>query len=304
MIELKITQELCGQRLDKSLHRFMGAAPKTFIYKMIRKKNIVVNGKKAEGSQIVQNGDVVTLYLSDETAQKFMKSAPAVQKRTYNTDLNIIFETNNIIILNKQAGLLTQPDSGQNESLVDLLRQYIKNTAFAPVVVNRLDRNTSGIVLCAKNITSAQILSALIHNRKIDKYYLAVVHGKITQEKTLTGFHLKDKKRNLVKITLQKTQEDSKEVLTKITPLKFDAAKNITLLKIELKTGRSHQIRAHLSSIGHPLVGDKKYGGANAQRQMLHASEITFGEVSAELCEISGKSFTAPLPADMAAFFL
>jgi len=292
MQEIIITQDIAGQRADKFLARYLGAAPKTFIHKMLRKKNIVVNGKRAEGAQILVVGDVMTLYLSDETITKFTKP-----KNISTKPLSIIYEDENIAVINKPANLLTQPNSADSDSVTGRLRHLYGNAAFDAVAVNRLDRNTTGIVLCAKNLRAAQILSKLIHDRQIEKNYMAVAHGEIPNEMLLEGFHAKDETKNLAQIVPRGTI--GRRIATKVTPLKYDAARDVTVLKIGLETGRSHQIRAHLASIGHPLMGDRKYGGKGAARQMLHAHEIVFGEVGDTLKYLSKKYFEAPLPEDM-----
>jgi len=292
MQEIKITKDTCGQRLDKFLARYLNAAPKIFVHKMLRKKNIVVNGKRADGSLILDAGDIVTLYLADATIAKFTKA-----KAAHDGPLNIVFEDENIIIINKPAGLLTQPDSADGDSLTGRLRHHYAYADFAPVAINRLDRNTSGLVLCAKNLPVAQILSSLVHDRRIEKNYLAVAHGEIPHEMQLEGVHTKDVKKNLAKIVPRGTF--GREVVTRVVPIGYCAEKDATLLKIGLETGRSHQIRAHLASIGHPLVGDRKYGGKGAVRQVLHAHEIIFGEVHGVLGYLSGRRFEAPLPEDM-----
>jgi len=295
MQKIVINKNTCGQRLDKFLMRHLGAAPKPFIHKMLRKKNIVVNGVRVECALILNDGDVVMLYLADETIAKFTKSSKSSVGA-----LEIIYKDENIAIVNKPADLLTQPDSANSDSVTGRLRYLYKDAAYVPVVVNRLDRNTTGIVLCAKNHSSAQILSKLIHNRCIKKNYLAVVHGEISREMILEGFYEKDASKKLVQIVPRGTLKQ--KVVTKVEPVEYDAARNVTVLKIGLETGRSHQIRAHLASIGHPLVGDVKYGGKGAARQMLHAQEVVFDEVYGILDYLSGKSFTAPLPKDMVYF--
>ncbi|MCL2376159.1 MAG: RluA family pseudouridine synthase [Defluviitaleaceae bacterium] len=292
MQEIIITQDIAGQRADKFLARYLGAAPKAFIHKMLRKKNIVVNGKRAEGARILLVGDVVTLYLADETIAKFTKV-----KVAHEGPLDVIFDDESIIIVNKPANLLTQPDSADGDSLTGRLRYLYANADFDPVAINRLDRNTTGIVLCARNLSAAQTFSKLVHDRQIEKNYLAVAHGEISREMLLEGLHTKDEAKNLVKIVPRGTL--GSKVVTKVTPMKYDGGRDVTVLKIGLETGRSHQIRAHLASIGHPLVGDWKYGGYGESRQMLHAYEIVFGEVEGGLNYLSGMGFAAPPPDDM-----
>jgi len=299
MQQIKIDANTAGQRLDKFLARHLGTAPRSFIQKMLRKKNITLNGRHAEGSAIIAGGDILTLYLSDETIAKFTKPL-----NTIIGDINIIYQDDNIAVLNKPANLLTQPDSANSDSLVGRLRHRLADSSFAPVAVNRLDRNTTGIVLCAKTLASAQTLSQLIHDRAIIKHYLAIAHGKITQPLRLEGLHIKDADKNLARIVPRGTSCDGvKAAITEIAPIAYNAARNVTTLKVALETGRSHQIRVHMASIGHPLVGDKKYGGKGAKRQMLHAHEVVLEQVEGTLAYLSGKAFVASMPDDMVYFY-
>ena len=285
MQEVVITQNEANQRLDKFLLRYLGKPPKSFVHKMLRKKNITLNGAKADGACMLADGDVVCIYISDET----QKNMAAEQKTYPKGDVEIIFEDEGIIALNKPANLLTQPNEAGGDSLIT--RIYNEDN-FKPVAINRLDQNTTGIVLCAKTLPMAQKLSKMVHDRKIQKIYLAVAMGKIDAEMTLGGAIIKDNKKNISQIVPHGTS--TKEVLTQIVPLGYDAQKDVTTLKIYLHTGRSHQIRAHLQSIGYPIVGDKKYGGIGAKRHLLHAYEAILED---------GRNFVAPLPNDMQKYF-
>ena len=297
--QYKITKSTEGQRLDKFLARCLNVAPKAFIQKMLRKKNIVVNDKRAENSYIIAAGDVITLYFSDETIDKFTKIG------TKNDGVvDVVYEDENILVANKPTNLLTQPDTAESDSLLGRVRSHAKGNDFAPVAVNRLDRNTTGLVLFAKNLMAAQILSRQIHDRLIKKHYIAAVHGKIAKAINLEGYHIKDAAKNKAKIALEDVPREtsSKKAVTKITPVEYNDKLDVTMLKIVLETGRSHQIRAHLAEIGHPLVGDKKYGGKGEGRQMLHAYEVVFGNLDSPLEYLSGKVFKTPTPDDMAKY--
>ncbi|MCL2169552.1 MAG: RluA family pseudouridine synthase [Defluviitaleaceae bacterium] len=272
MLEIVIVQNNAGQRLDKFCARLLSGAPKSFIYKMLRKKNITLNGSRADGARMLEVGDVVRFYLSSETLKKFI-GAPKTYPAGF---VDVIYEDEGLLIANKPAGLLTQPNVAGGDSLIGRLP--------GAAAINRLDRNTSGIVICAKNLPTAQRLSKLMHDRAIEKVYIGVAHGRIAEEMELKGVHVKDEASNTAQIT---GEGEGKAVFTRIVPISHTDA--TTTLLIHLHTGRSHQIRAHLQSIGHPLVGDKKYGGHGAKRQLLHAYQITLPE----------GTFTAPLPADM-----
>jgi len=287
MIKIIIDANNANQRLDKFCLRHLGKPPKSFVHKLLRKRAITLNGGRADGAQMLAIGDVVCFYISEATRAKFatkVKVHPA-------GDVDVVYEDDDIVVLNKPAGLLTQPNEAGGDSLITRLP---KNGGFAPVAVNRLDRNTSGLVLCAKNLPTAQLLSRMMHDRRLSKVYLAVAMGKIEGEMTLDGEIRKDAQKNISQIVPRGTKE-GKDVLTHIVPLMYCAKTDTTALKVHLHTGRSHQIRAHLQSIGHPLMGDKKYGGSGATRQLLHAYELTLPD---------GRRFVAPLPDDMMQFFV
>jgi len=287
MREVTITKNEANQRLDKFCLRYLQKPPKSFVHKMLRKKNITVNGVKADGAQMLAIGDIVRIYLSDETLAKF-----AVEQTTFpKGNVDVVYEDDDIIVLNKPVNLLTQPNEAGGDSLITRLF----DGSVRPIAINRLDRNTSGLVLCAKNLPTAQRLSEMIRNRLVDKIYLAVAMGKIENEMTLDGHIIKDKDKNVSQIVTNVPRGTlAKEVATKIAPIDFNADKNVTLLKIYLHTGRSHQIRAHLQSIGHPLVGDAKYGGSGAKHQLLHAYKMVLD---------NGQEFIAPPPKDMQVYF-
>lgn len=271
-----IDKKIFNQRLDKFLFKFLNAAPKNFIYKMIRKKNILLNSSKATGSEVLKINDEIYLYLSDDTIQKFRKPKIKIKSKH---KVKILFENEDILICDKPAGVLSQPNKKTtNDSLLNrLYNMYNEKTC----ICNRLDRNTSGIVLCAKNFIGAQNLNNLIKNHLVDKYYLTIVKGKITTSGTLENFTSKDKFKNKTKIN--PTQVGTK-IITKYKPLISND--NFSLLEIKLITGKSHQIRLQLSNINHPIIGDQKYGDIKTNLffknkfglnyQLLHAHKIEF----------------------------
>ena len=196
MKEFQITENEAGQRFDKYLAKLLRNAPKSFFYKMLRKKNIKLNGKKADGSEKVTAGDEITLYLADETVESFRKQTPQKAQRTKNTgrksmNIPVIYEDQDILVLNKPVGVLSQKADRDDYSLVEWLEDYLgKDTAqtFRPGICNRLDRNTSGLVVAGKSIHGLQWMNRLFRERNLKKYYLCLVHGAVKGEKSFTGF--------------------------------------------------------------------------------------------------------------------
>ena len=297
-----------GQRLVKLLEAYLKEAPNSFFYKMLRKKNITLNGKKADGTEKLKCGDEIRLFLSDETYEKFAGKVQPKEKFPM-VKLNIVYEDSNVIFINKPAGMLSQKSVPSDVSLNEYLLGYLEKSgqwkqeeskAFRPSVCNRLDRNTSGMVICGKSMAGLQQMAALLKDRSLHKYYLCLVKGVMTESQHLEGYLLKDENSNQVKI-FQKETEGAAHIITEYEPLYTEG--ETTLLKVTLVTGKSHQIRAHLSSIGHPIIGDPKYGDrkVNAffrethgiKNQMLHAWKLTFPELAEPLDNLSEKSFEA-----------
>lgn len=312
-----IEKNEAGQRLDKFLAKYMNEASKSFFYKMMRKKNITLNGKKCEGNEKLAEGDVVKLFLAEDTIEKF--SSIQVQE-VKKVDLDILYEDDEIILVNKPAGMLSQKAKETDESLVEYLIDYLLGSgkltesglrAFRPSVCNRLDRNTSGIVAAGKSLAGLQMLSGVFKDRSIHKYYQCLVSGVIRDVKTVDGWLLKDEKKNQVRILTDVEakrfegkggDEEPKRIRTKYEPIATDG--RFTLLRVTLLTGRSHQIRAHLASLGHPIVGDFKYGGVSkvnpsgrtVKYQLLHSYRLEFPKLAEPFVYLSGRVFEAPLP--------
>ncbi|MDO4273286.1 MAG: RluA family pseudouridine synthase [Eubacteriales bacterium] len=309
MKEFIIKENEAGQRFDKYLAKLLKEAPKSFFYKMMRKKNITLNGKKAAGSEMLCQGDTVKLFLSDETYDKFSGDRK-VQRAV--CPLDIVYEDEDVILINKPAGMLSQPADTDEPSLVEYLIGYLLEKGeltesalrtFKPSVCNRLDRNTSGIVAAGKSLTGLQQLSGLFHDRRVHKFYLCLAKGSIKSEKYIKGYLHKDEKCNKV-VVYENKVEGALPVETRYEPL--GCHENVSLLRVELITGRPHQIRAHLASMGHPLAGDAKYGEKEFNRlyrekyglkhQLLHAYKLEFPKTEGKLERLSGKIFIAPVP--------
>ena len=303
-----------GQRLVKLLGAYLKEAPNSFFYKMLRKKNITLNGKKADGTEKLKCGDEIRLFLSDETYEKFAGKVQPKEKFP-TAKLNIVYEDSNVIFINKPAGMLSQKSVPSDVSLNEYLLGYLEKSgqwkqeeskAFRPSVCNRLDRNTSGLILAGKTVAATQQLSELIAERAVGKYYLTVVKGTVTETERIRGYLIKNERTNRVSIQREQ-QGDAVYIETAYRPL--CAGRGCTLLEVELVTGKSHQIRSHLASIGHPLAGDTKYGDAEFNRrfrekyglkyQLLHSWKAVFPELTGTLSDLSGKTFTAPLPSSV-----
>lgn len=303
-----IFQEDAGQRLDKYLQKYLKQAPKSFLYRMLRKKNIVLNGKKADGSEKLKQGDVIRLYLADETVDKFRG-----EERIYPSwpGLEIVYEDSQVLLVNKPAGMLSQKaapeDVSLNEYLVGYLlerKQVTKDSlaGFTPGVCNRLDRNTSGLVIGAKTLGAAQEMGRLLKERRAGKFYLALAAGNISRGERIRGWLVKDRKNNQVRISKEPSPEGA-PIETVYEPLASSG--RLTLLKVELITGKTHQIRSHLASAGHPLAGDGKYGDPALNRymreryglnhQFLHSWQLTFPCMEAPFEALSQRTFTAGL---------
>lgn len=310
MREIVIEKNEAGQRLDKFLAKYMNEASKSFFYKMMRKKNITLNGKKCEGNEKLAEGDVVKLFLAEDTIEKF--SSVQVQE-VKKVDLDILYEDDEIILVNKPAGMLSQKAKETDESLVEYLIDYLLGSgkltesglrAFRPSVCNRLDRNTSGLVAAGVSLAGLQGMNRIFKDRSIHKYYQCLVKGEVKEKQLITGFLKKDEASNKVEIHSKQTA-DSVPIMTEYVPLKSNG--KVTLLQVTLITGRSHQIRAHLASIGHPILGDFKYGDRRVNErvrsnykitsQMLHSFRLVMPEdLPAPLHYLGKKEFSAPLP--------
>ena len=283
MKEIVINENEAGQRLDKFLGKLLKEAPASFYYKMLRKKNIVLNGKKATGNEKLTAGDSIKLFLSDETFEKFAgkRQTNDLAASVPNIALEIVYEDHDVLAINKPAGMLSQKAKKEDISANEYILQYLLESGtitreslhtFKPSVCNRLDRNTSGILVAGKTLNGLQQMSKAFRERSMEKYYLAIVAGHISKPRRIEGFLKKDEKNNQVTI-LSEPSNDAKPIITEYRPLKLVG--QVTLLEVHLITGRSHQIRAHLASIGHPVIGDTKYGNPRLNREFLKNAGVT-----------------------------
>lgn len=315
MKEFKIAENAAGQRLDRFLGKILPEADTAFLHRMLRKKNITRNDKKAEGSERLAAGDVIRVWLSDETYQKFSGTARREQRFPQWEGLQdaIVFENDCLLALNKPVGMLTQKAAPSDVSVNEYMLGYLaakgeyvpeRPGEFKPGVVNRLDRNTSGLVLAAKCLAVAQALSEQLREKQLRKFYLACVNGEVREAMRLSAFLYKDKTGNRVCIRETKKSAEDREIQTAFRPLAV--RDNLSLLEVELLTGRSHQIRAQLAAIGHPIIGDPKYGNRaensrfmqryGLKHQLLHAYRLRFPTETAALATLSEKTISAAPP--------
>ena len=366
MREITITANDAGRRLDRFLRKYLRNASLGEIYKLIR-KDVKVDGRRRNESYMLNEGEVLTLYVSDEvlsdlTGEKAAgkagsgKARSASQGSKAKRQFRIIYEDDRVLIVSKPYGLLTHGDSHEKKNhLANQVKDYLiekgefdprSEKVFAPAPANRLDRNTTGLVLFGKTSASLKALNEAIREDLTDKYYITIACGVIDKALTLTGSLAKDEHANKVRIFTGSNDAShgdmtsagtadadvkTKDVITEVMPVRHfsvGSEAEVTLTEIKLVTGRSHQIRAHLAGIGHPLAGDAKYAHAvnedavriygtvpatrreinninecfarryRISTQLLHAQRISFAEsgLPEEIEYLAGKSFSAPLP--------
>ncbi len=330
MKEIPITANDAGRRLDRFLRKYLPGASLSEIYKIIR-KDAKVDAKRRSESYILNEGEVLTLYLSDEAFGKFSRGkggsgdGSGTKAQRAKRSFRIVHEDDEVLIVSKPFGLLTHGDSHEKKDhLANQVKDYLiasgsydprSEKVFTPAPANRLDRNTTGIVIFGKTAAAMRELGRVIREDEVRKYYLTIACGVIDDEIQLGGTLIKDEDSNKVTIN----ESGGKDVETIVRPLEilsFGDGLNATLCEVELVTGRSHQIRAHLASIGHPLIGDSKYAGSNGatvnryvrerfglSTQLLHAYRIGFlNSVSGSeaLAHLAGKSFKSEVPARFA----
>ncbi|WKY47180.1 RluA family pseudouridine synthase [Eubacteriaceae bacterium ES3] len=307
MKELTITENESRQRLDRFLQKLLPNASKGFIQKMLRKKNIKLNHSKAEASTLLKVDDCVTLYFSDETFLKFSESPKdnqSLQDPTLTASLDRVYESEHLLVVNKPAGLLTQPDKSGESSLIDQALAYLISTkaynpaneiTFVPACSNRLDRNTSGIVLIPKDFKTLQQVNQSIRERQTRKNYLALVSGLTPDSGSCSHYFEKSAAQNRSSVASTPINDKAQTVLLHYRRLA--AYNNTSLLEIDLKTGRSHQIRVQLSHIGHPIVGDPKYGDAEVNQLFKKNYQLKSQLLHSHTYCLLDQCFTAPIPA-------
>ena len=308
MKEFIITSGESGRRLDKYIMHVLPGAQVSFIYKMLRKKNIVLNGKKASGNEQLCEGDIIRFYLADETFEHF-SGCEEIPVDLSSMMPPVIYEDDDVLMVDKPEGMLSQRAKADDISLNEICLSYVRtldsfdnNDTYTPSICNRLDRNTSGIVTFAKTYRAARVLSEAFRDHTLGKYYKCILAGKV-EPTDLEGYLVKDGKTNTVKIVSEKNAGDF--IKTRITPVRTNG--EISLVDINLVTGKTHQIRAHLASIDHPIIGDPKYGDKvindkyrkeyGIRSQMLVCFRMVFPD-DLELKQIAGKTFEIPLPAE------
>ena len=297
MKSFTVNKSDAGQRLDRLNKKKYPALPNSLMYKEIRKKNIKVNKKRCDAAYTLALGDTVELYLKDDVLQEkkayydFMR-APK--------EIDIIYEDGNLMLINKKAGILCHPDGKEYvNTLISSVKRRLyesgewepENSSFTPALANRLDRNTAGIIIATKNAAALKELNCAIKNRNIEKHYLAAVHGEFKiKSAVLEAYITKDEKKNTVTVFDNETK-NAKKIITKYTVI--DSYGGKSLIDIDLITGRTHQIRAHMAHIGHPLIDDGKYGKESGRfRQALCSYKLIFKGGFNLLSYMTGREFT------------
>lgn len=317
MQNINITANDAGRRLDRFLRKYLPNASLSEIYKIIR-KDIKVDGKRKDESYMLSEGEVLTIYLSDEIFDKLRgEKLSEVKRHKAEKQFHIVYEDSNILIANKPFGLLTHGDYHEKKNhLVNQVKDYLieqgdydphAEKVFSPAPATRLDRNTTGLVIFGKTSPALQGLNLMMKDNMIGKYYLTIVYGGLVEPLNLDGYIVKYERSNRVTV---KSNEGSR-IHTLVEPIEILNYKGqpVTLVEVQLVTGRTHQIRAHLASVGFPIIGDIKYSGNKSvafnkilksdfglSTQLLHAHKLNISKAVEELKYLEGKTFKTELP--------
>lgn len=296
MREVKIAANDAGQRLDKFLTKAFPSLPKSLLYRAIRQKKIKVNRRRAEPNQMLAENDILLLFLPDDLFERGEKRG-ALELSRIKTRLAVVYEDENLLLINKRAGVTVhEDDAGSTDTLLTAMQAYLfgkgeydpaSEASFAPALCNRLDRNTAGIVIAAKNASALREMNALIRERRLEKRYLAAVHGVPSPRQGIyRAYLLKNEKTKTVRIYDENPPRGAKEIATGYRTLK--EKDGLALLEVELLTGRTHQIRAHLAHLGHPLLGDGKYGVNRTDRALGYSHQALASHRLAFPSDLSG----------------
>ena len=308
MVKLIITENEGNQRLDRFLRKYLKRAPLSMIYKLIR-KDVKVNGKRGHEDTVLQAGDSLVIYIPDD---KLAELTAPVKKQKARRSFGIVYEDENVIVVNKPSGLLTHGDSHEKKNtLVNQVCGYLQDKGeynpsvertFAPAPANRLDRNTSGLVIFGKTAEALRELTEIIRDKEnVRKIYMALVAGRMDGAADIDSRLVKNESTNKVRVAPDGEGQSARTIVIGIRP-----GDEMSLVEVNLITGRTHQIRVHLSSAGHPVAGDPKYGSDKLNRrirdkygvtyQLLHAARLEMGELDGSLAYLAGRVFEAPLP--------
>ena len=308
MVKLIITENEGNQRLDRFLRKYLKRAPLSMIYKLIR-KDVKVNGKRGHEDTVLQAGDSLVIYIPDD---KLAELTAPVKKQKARRSFGIVYEDENVIVVNKPSGLLTHGDSHEKKNtLVNQVCGYLQDKGeynpsvertFAPAPANRLDRNTSGLVIFGKTAEALRELTEIIRDKEnVRKIYMALVAGRMDGAADIDSRLVKNESTNKVRVAPDGEGQSARTIVIGIRP-----GDEMRLVEVNLITGRTHQIRVHLSSAGHPVAGDPKYGSDKLNRrirdkygvtsQLLHAARLEMGELDGSLAYLAGRVFEAPLP--------